>query len=93
MEPSGQAETPLPGPAPSENSVYIPFIKLKEYAGEGGALCLEEMGGTHPVWARTDQKVLEVGMVGSWKSVGWGVAGATALEEVPPPSKSRANDQ
>lgn len=36
MEPSGQAETPLPGPAPSENSVYIPFIKLKEYAGEGG---------------------------------------------------------
>ena len=45
------------------------------------------------MWARTDQKVLEVGMVGSWKSVGWGVAGATALEEVPPPSKSRANDQ
>ena len=44
------------------------------------------------MWARADQKVLEVGMVGSWKSVGWGVGGATALEEVPPPSKSRAND-
>ena len=42
MEPSVQAETPLPGPAPLENSVDIPFIKHKEWAGEGGMASLRD---------------------------------------------------
>ena len=42
METSVQAETPLPGPAPLENSVDIPFIKHKECTGEGGMASLRD---------------------------------------------------
>lgn len=61
----------------------LPFIKLKECAWEVGH-GVSERCRTHPAWAKADQKkVLEMGMVVSWKSLGWGSAGAAALEASP----------